>query len=497
VLGVNELAARLPVAVATTLLVFLVFWFGSRCFGERAGALAAAALALNPLVFGTARQMTMDMHQSLWFAVAMVSFYLGYTARTRARERWYYGFWAGCGLAFMAKSVPGLLPIAAAFVFLLVEERLRPRAVMRQVWRARPIGGIALLLAIVLPWHLLAYRAHGQYFWHQYFLYHHVQLLSGKDFGHVQPVWYYLPALAAGFFPWSVFLVPALRPARYAGHEPRVLARRYVLVWALVVVVLFTGMTSKLISYLLPMYAAAALMVGDWLAQAWEDRRSLGMRVGMSVVACLAVGAAVAAVVALHRLNASSHGQDLARTVSPALQAYALRAIGVVAAGSAAGAALAWLGRQSASVLTLISAMALMIGLTVGEGLRAYNAALLAPLHTLVRRAAPRVAAGTAFAYHSMEPWRPSIYFHLPDSALLAPPSPAYEGHVLLDTRDPEQIDLFLSTHRPALVLADRGRADALLARTPGLVVEDSRGVWVLLRADPLAGGAGTSPARP
>ncbi len=90
--GVNEFAARLPVALAAAAIVFLTYGFGARYFDRRAGLFAGAMVALNPLFYGTARQMTMDIHQTLWFAVAMFSFFLAHaeTSETQGvrRETW-------------------------------------------------------------------------------------------------------------------------------------------------------------------------------------------------------------------------------------------------------------------------------------------------------------------------------------------------------------------------------------------------------------------------
>src|SRR2546427_714209 len=118
---------------------------GRRCFGCRAGLLAGFVVALNPLFFGTARQMTMDIHQSLWFAVAMVCFYLGFSASEPRGKRWYLGFWASCGMGFMAKSVPGLIPILAALVFVVIQERFRLRRILDRIWEARPLAWMLLL----------------------------------------------------------------------------------------------------------------------------------------------------------------------------------------------------------------------------------------------------------------------------------------------------------------------------------------------------------------
>ncbi|MEP6756847.1 MAG: glycosyltransferase family 39 protein, partial [Chthonomonadales bacterium] len=76
--GATEFAARFPVAMAAICLVIAVYWFGAKFFSERAGLFAAAIVAMNPMMIGTARQLTMDIHQTLWFAVAMMAFFIGY-----------------------------------------------------------------------------------------------------------------------------------------------------------------------------------------------------------------------------------------------------------------------------------------------------------------------------------------------------------------------------------------------------------------------------------
>src|SRR5947208_1730263 len=48
--GESVFAARLASALACTLLVGLVYLFGRRCFGRRAGFLAGAMLCLSPLL---------------------------------------------------------------------------------------------------------------------------------------------------------------------------------------------------------------------------------------------------------------------------------------------------------------------------------------------------------------------------------------------------------------------------------------------------------------
>ena len=342
--GFTEFAARLPVALAATGLVFLTYWFGARHFSRKAGVLAGAVLALGPLFLGTARQMTMDIHQSLWFAVAMVSFFEGYRAESAAGKRWYYVFWIGCGLAFMAKSVPGLFPVAACLAFVVIQARFRPRDIAMRVWEAKPLAGLLILVLIIAPWHYAAYQKHGDYFYQEYWVLHHVALLKGTDFDHAQPFWYYFPALFAGMFPWSVFLIPALvfawkqaRSTTIADSEST--ARRFVLVWSLVVFLVFSAMTSKLVSYLLPMYSAAAVLIGDWLDRVIAGQRNTrGFTISAGLAAALAAIVTVGAAAALYHYTRP--GVDVRGDFAPAAGAWIIPAVLAVAVGAAAAAVL-------------------------------------------------------------------------------------------------------------------------------------------------------------
>src|SRR5258708_10531273 len=75
IVGINELGARLPAAIASTLLAFLIFKFGSRIFGMRAGFLAGAFFGLSPIVLGAGRQLTTDAMLALWISCALISYF--------------------------------------------------------------------------------------------------------------------------------------------------------------------------------------------------------------------------------------------------------------------------------------------------------------------------------------------------------------------------------------------------------------------------------------
>jgi 4-amino-4-deoxy-L-arabinose transferase-like glycosyltransferase len=500
-LGVNEFAARFPVAVAATLLVVLTYLFGERFFGRKTALLAGCMLALSPMMVGTARQMTMDIHQSLWFAVALYAFFLAYTAQTKKGKRWYYAFWASCGLAFLAKSVPGLMPIFVALVFVCFAERFQIRAVLRRIWESKPIPGILLLLAVILPWHVLAYHANGAVFYEEYWILHHVGLLRGTEFDHAQPVWYYIPMLLAGFFPWSVFLVPALLHTRVTLRSqvpdvPERTALLFVVVWAVTIFLIFTIMKSKLISYLLPMYSAAALLTAHYLVHTMETSEAKSgrwLKAGTTLVGLLTVAAFVFAQImvrlAAHRPRLAA---DLAREFPAPMMSWLMQTLLVVAALSGLAAFLQWTGRRSQGVWALVGAMTLFVAMTVTQGQAAIEETKNGPLQSLAREAGDKMRAGTPVAIHIGRPRYPSVFFYLPASAYLDKPLPAdpKADGLILERGDEEPIVQFLAQNRPAYVLTDIKRAEALQRDVPGLVVEKQNRRWALVRAE-------AGPARP
>lgn len=486
VMGVSELAARFPVAVATTLLVLLTWWFGRRVFGPRAGLLAGVSLALCPLIVGTERQMTMDLHQSLWFAVAMVSFFLGWTGDAPRSKRWYYGFWAACGMGYMSKSVPGLFPLFLALAFAALETRLRPRIFWMRLRETRPVIGVLILLAITVPWHVFAYRAAGVAFFREYFIHHHVDLLTAKDFGHARPAWYYLPSLLWGMFPWSFLLPGALvgawRTSR--GDGQGACARRFTLVWMVGLVLMFSVMTSKLHSYLLPMYAAAALLAGDWVDQCARSRRLRGVAIATIIAGLVAVTLPIGAIAAVRSVAGTAKEADLYQNASVLALSRATWALGALGAGMLVAGCLALFRRAVAGVWAMAAAMLVFVGMGVAWVLPALDAKMNRPLHELARMAGERAAQGYPLAIHIANPIRPSVFFYFPASVVMRPPA-LPDGHTILVRGEPEPILAFLA-RRPAYVLTDERRAAQLKAIVPSLREESRRDRWVLLRADAL-----------
>jgi 4-amino-4-deoxy-L-arabinose transferase-like glycosyltransferase len=261
VLGPTELAARLPSALAAALLAGLVFTLGRRFFGRVAGWMAAAVLAtsLQTIILGRA-------------AVTDMLFALTLMATLGAFALWYEGKGSGIGWAALCGVSLGLAalckgPVAPVLlgttvvVFLLWE---------RQAARLLRVDTLMAILGCVLvagPWYAAMLAQHRPEFVSQFIDLNNFKRFSRPEHRGSTSPFYFLPVLLVGLFPWSFFLPCA------AAAGPRSWAGRLLLAWSAVVFMFFSVSSTKLVTYIYPLYPAVALLIGACLAD-WLPRQS-------------------------------------------------------------------------------------------------------------------------------------------------------------------------------------------------------------------------------
>jgi len=249
VFEVADWSARLWTALAGFAGIFMVLFAGRRLFGAPAGVYAAAVLAGSPLYVMLGQVNTLDMGLTFFLSAAVFAFALGHMLL----------FWAACALAVLSKGLVGIvLPLAAIALYILIK---RDWGLIR---RMRIVPGVILFLLIAAPWFVAVSIANDE-FLRFFFIQEHFQRFTSRIHGRYQPVWYFLPILAAGILPWLLPLGRALYSSfkeKTEGFD----ATLFLGLWALVVFVFFSASGSKLPSYILPMFPPLALLVGRWIA---------------------------------------------------------------------------------------------------------------------------------------------------------------------------------------------------------------------------------------
>lgn len=280
--GTSPAVAKLYSMLMTLGAVAGIFALGRILAGPWVGWFSGVAFLLTNHVLRIARQCRVDLPTIAFLVWAFVGLML---AQKRSRF-WYLFMGLACLGAIMTKEVVGLVPLAVAvFYFILLrkwKELLHPL-----FWT-----GVYLAVMPVLWWIATEYNTFGNTLFSGYFRANFTHLMTEPS---LSKPWYY--------YGWAIldkygYLLPfalaggwiALKRIRL-GQEPRWLI---VFLWALAFPLGFSLAQHKVHYYILPTYAATALLVGlaceRWIEAHWHPLLVKGSvvlaLVGAVVLAC-------------------------------------------------------------------------------------------------------------------------------------------------------------------------------------------------------------------
>ncbi len=366
--GVSERTLRAPSVVLAGVVVLLVFAAGVAWGGPEVGFLAALVLATTPQFIDGAGDGRVDMT----LCTAVVGAQVALVESLRRRSRGAPLVLAVClALAMLAKGPvgPGLVGLTA-LALAARERRLGP-----VLGLVRPLP-VLIFLVLAGGWYGLAVYHRGWDFVAKQILSENGEaLLGGARFPH-RSVLFYVPRLFAGGLPWTLLLPWAI----VRGWQGP-LARRYCVLWAMVVFTFFSLAPLKRGAYLLPLRPAVAMLIGWWLADAARERWPAGRLVpalrAVAIAVCVSSFASAAVATGLARgwvpLGALSdlaraHAVDIDTVIRVLTAGYAqIMVLGSIAAVAAALAARAlagerWMRAAGATAATVACGTLLIVG---------------------------------------------------------------------------------------------------------------------------------------
>lgn len=301
IFGVSEFAARVPSALFGVALIIMQYLFLSRLCGQAAGLFGALMLLLNVEMLALGHMALTDSVLIFFTTFSLYGFWLG-LHETGSGRHWIWGFYVGMALATLTKGPVGLaVPLTTIILYLTATRR------WTAYWqRGFPIAGALVLLLLAAPWYAAMFLIHGDAYASQAKVHTVGRFLSPME-GHGGGLWFYLPVLLLGFFPWSGLLPVALyraysswREARGKGLEVgdqeaanRVSSRPapltpdrpdsqnlewFAALWVVGVFVFFTLSSTRLPHYIGPLFPAAALLTALYWSQCLRDPLTKGIR---------------------------------------------------------------------------------------------------------------------------------------------------------------------------------------------------------------------------
>jgi len=262
--GVSWVAAR-AVSVGFALLSVWLTWLISRqFFSERISFLSGILLITMPLFFAHTRTAVPDM--ALNFFIVLGFYALTKFVRT-GRRRFSLILFVACGLGFMIKGFPALIPLLALGIYAVWCRDF-------QLWKkAGWIEGFFIMALIIAPWFLYMIDHHGKAFLDHVMTNEVEHRVINLDTGNLLPraagfvvhnFFYYLGILWNNLAPWSLFLIvglPYLWWKQSKESEERVGLRLLMsCLFAVFFLFVFIAMEQYNVQYLMLLTTPAAIL---------------------------------------------------------------------------------------------------------------------------------------------------------------------------------------------------------------------------------------------
>jgi len=283
--GVGEFAARFPSALFAVALILAQYLFLAHLRGPVIGIFASLMLLVNLEMIGLGRAALTDSVLIFFTTLSLFGFWLGLHGEGRMRH-WMWAFYVGMALATLTKGPVGfLVPLLAVIPYLSLTKR------WDQFWRmGLPLAGTALCLLLTLPWYLAMLHIHGEDYFRIAQAHTIGRFLKPME-GHSFSVFFYIPVLFLGFFPWSGFLPAALHQTfkdwRAARGTPVTSPQElewFAAIWLIGGFLFFTLSSTRLPHYIGPLFPAAAILAVSYWSRCLLDPKTPGTRTSIHLI---------------------------------------------------------------------------------------------------------------------------------------------------------------------------------------------------------------------
>lgn len=279
---VNEWTARFPVALLGFIFSFVVYFTSRKRVSRRFGVFTSLILATSLEFIMLAKYAILDIVLTFYVGLALVCYFQVYFCQENHKKFYWWAFYFFTGLAVMAKGIPGIaIPFGTVFFTSIMAKKFKE--IFKPLYI---IPGAIIFLLIVLPWHIIMFKKYDPLFYNEYIIKHHLHRFlntANNEIGRKQPFYYYFLVVLWGFIPWifsmiAVFVdkiknwgklhyVEKVRNFDFSSMDN--VHKALALCWVTVIWIMFffSSSSTKLATYILPIYYPLAIIVGLM----WQD----------------------------------------------------------------------------------------------------------------------------------------------------------------------------------------------------------------------------------
>lgn len=295
---INEFTARFPVALYGTLSTLIVYFTGKKIVSRRFGFISAVILATTLEFVMLAKFAILDIVVTTCVGFSVMFGFLTQFVQDKNKKYFWWLFYIFSGLAVMAKGIPGFVVPFAVMFFVTIANKT-----FKQVFRPQYIlPGFLLFFLIVVPWHLIMFKIHDPLFFREYIIKHHLErFLNSNEINREQPFYFYFITVLWGLIPWvfSAIAVGITKLKSFKKFAVENLSDRHKFllfnVIAFVVTMLFFSSSStKLITYILPVYFFTAFIMGAlWESYVFDEKYKKPVNLSVYILGGICIFAGV------------------------------------------------------------------------------------------------------------------------------------------------------------------------------------------------------------
>ena len=324
---INEFTARFPVALLGFIFSFVVYFTSKIRISRSFGIFSSLILATSLEFIILSKYAILDIVLTFYIGLALISYFQTFFCQECHKKYYWWAFYLFSGLAVMAKGIPGfVIPFGTAFFCSIISKRFKEN--FKPIFI---IPGTLLFSLVVLPWHIIMLNKYNPEFFNEYIVKHHLHRFlntANNEIGRKQPFYYYFNVILWGFFPWifstvSIFIEKFInlkniklfeKIKNFDFEKLDNTHKSLILCWVSIIFIFlfYSASTTKLITYILPVYYPLALVAGHF----WEDyinKKSHEKPVNITVYALgfLFIAAGIAAIFSQHFLQSQLYSDIL------------------------------------------------------------------------------------------------------------------------------------------------------------------------------------------
>ena len=256
IFGINEFGARFFLQIAIAIQLLLVFGLANLLFRKKRIAFISGLIYFSmPIVLISSRNLTTDAFLTTFIMAAL---YCWQYYANKEKLLFLYLFYLFLGLAILTKG-----PVAILFVLVYI---ITYKIIFKVSFKINihHIIGFVVCLMIGASWFVLV-MIENQKLWNYFIEKQIAGRMTGGSFGErSKPFWYFIPILIGLILPWLIGSVPNFKRKFIHIYKSKN-ESLILLVSSILLVLLFSSFSTKLILYILPIFWMLAIFIAKQL----------------------------------------------------------------------------------------------------------------------------------------------------------------------------------------------------------------------------------------